>query len=163
MQIPTLRPSSGFTLIESLIAMAILVTAFAGLAQVILHAGKTASDDWRRQVASTAAQSKLEWLRSRRLAFDANGTEVTDEALKDSPAGALERDVDGYHEVLDDTGAPGEPATGHAAAFVRRWSVVSSRSAISTVAIEVCVFLWPARDGRESAEPCVGTIRARQP
>jgi len=167
----TLKPSSpqaldnppGFTLLETLIATGILVTALAGIAQLFVLTARTTRDSGSQGVALVAAQAKLETLRSLQLAYGPAGELLTDPALEASPSQSLLEDTADYVDALDETGgvAPDEAA----AAFTRRWAITPiDRTEPRAVVIEVCVFRAPAGGVTPvAAEACLATIRSRQP
>lgn len=156
----------GSSLVEVLVAAAILVTVFAGLAQVFVYTGRFTRDLSRRDVALLSAQSKIEWLRSRPLAYEEDGTPTRDPALAPSPEESLVADVPGYHDRLDTDGIviAEDDAQAAAPAFVRRWAVTPLDDVPDAVALEVCVYRWPAEVGAvAAAETCLATVRVRQP
>jgi hypothetical protein len=156
---------AGSSLVEVLVAAAILVTVFAGLAQLFVYTGRFTRDSSRREVAVLAAQSKIEWLRARTFAYGAGGTLASDPALEPSPEEALVADVHGYHDLLDMNGIVMAGDGGESApAFVRRWAIRALDDGPDAMAIEVCVYRWPAGETPVTgAEICLATIRARQP
>jgi prepilin-type N-terminal cleavage/methylation domain-containing protein len=99
-----MRPESGFSLVETLVAMAILLVTIGSFIQVFGIAAAANQRAARRSLASLAAMQKMEELRSEAAS-----------ALATSPAAVLQADVDGYNDRL-----PGG-ATG--VAFTRRWSI----------------------------------------
>ena len=106
----------GFTLIEVLIALGILVLAALGTAQLLGAAAVAVRDARVHAVAATAAAQRMEQLLA--LEWGAPGLAI-------SPAGALDDNVDGCVDYLDADGqvlgaGPMVPA---GAAFVRRWSI----------------------------------------
>ncbi len=155
--------AQGFTLLETLIATGILVTALAGIAQLFVLTARTTRDSGSYGVALVAAQAKLEALRSRQLAYGAAGDLLTDPALEASPSQSLLEDTADYVDALDETGGvvPDEAA----AAFTRRWAITPiDRHEPRAVVIEVCVFRAPASGVTPvAAEACLATIRSRQP
>jgi Tfp pilus assembly protein PilV len=154
---------SGFTLIETLIATGLIVTAVAGLAQLFALSVRFTRDSGQFGVALVAAQDKLESLRSARYGYDNDGAPVTDPSLDTSPGGTLIDDVTNYADWLDERGIVVETRAG--AAYVRRWRVTEiAGDEPAAVAIDVCVFRMPA-DHTEpaSAGACLATIRVRQP
>lgn len=159
------RSSSGFTLLETIVATAILVTALAGLAQLFILSSRLTAHAGRQSGAAFAAQSKLEWLLSSAFMYNADGDPVTDPALEPSPPEALANDVDGYFEHLDGDGQVIFADESDAGVYVRRWAITALDDAIpEALVIEVCVFRAPAVDTAVSgAESCLSTIRARQP
>ena len=153
----------GFTLIETLIATALIVTAVAGLAQLFALSVRFTRDSGQFGVALVAAQDKLESLRSVRFDYDESGHLVTDPVLHPSPPDSLMLDVNGYVDWLTDGGAAINTPNG--AEYVRRWRVSEMAAAEpAAVAIDVCVFRLPAVNAPpSSADACLATIRVRQP
>jgi len=162
MPVPSLRSSSGFSLAETLVATLILVTALAGVAQLVAVSVRQAREPGARGAAVAAAQAKAEWLRARTFGFGPGGERVTDAALLPSPPGAMAADAPGYADTLDHDGR--EVGAGdEGAAWARRWSILSVDAASpDAIAIEVCVFREAGR-AAVAAEACVFTLRARQP
>jgi prepilin-type N-terminal cleavage/methylation domain-containing protein len=104
----------GFSLVEVLVATAILTAGVAGLAQLVALASRTTLHAKEITFAAVLAQEKVE-----RLLADV----VT--AAATSPPGALESNVDGYVDFADAAGrllgsGPTAPA---GSAYVRRWSI----------------------------------------
>ena len=167
MRWPSLRRSPGFTLIETLIATCILVTVFTGIAGLLVSSMRFARESGRHGSAMLVAQAKLEWLRAKEYAYGPEGDRVTDVALSPSPPGALGHDTSGYQDALDADGSVVDAADGPNAgpAWVRRWAVTSMDAGVpDAVAIEVCVYHWPAHDvSPGAADACLSTIRVRQP
>ena len=161
---PAPKSPEGFTLLETLIATGILVTALAGIAQLFVLTARTTRDSGANGVALVAAQAKLEMLRSLQLAYGAAGELLTDPALEASPSRSLLEDTANYFDALDETGGivADEEA---AAAFTRRWAITPiDRNEPQAVVIEVCVFRSPARGVKPgAAEACLATLRSRQP
>jgi prepilin-type N-terminal cleavage/methylation domain-containing protein len=124
--------ASGFSLIEVLIATAIVVSAAAGLGRLFV-----ASADATRVAGGTAtalllAEQKLEELHA------------ADGPLTASPAGALTTDTGGFVDYWDLSGAPAITSSPGAApagsVFVRRWSIEPARSgSIAPVVLQVVV------------------------
>lgn len=148
----------GFTLIETLVASSILITALAGVAQLFAM-----SAQWSRQAAVAngallAAQGKLEELSDAAFRYGAAGEVITDPALQQSPSDSLRGDFPPYVDWLD---ASGHLAANAAAAFLtRRWRITAAGSGVpDSIAIEVCVF----RAHAAQADVCLATVRTRQP
>ena len=77
----------GFTLFETLIATGILVTAFAGVAQLFVLGTQLTRQSVRSGAALVGAQDKLESLRGARFAYDVDGTaEAIRMAVEMTPA-----------------------------------------------------------------------------
>ena len=149
---------------ETLVATALLVTALAGVAQLVTASARFLLDAGRGETALIAAQAKLESLRSLAWTYDALGGPISDPSLAPSPAGALDADLEGYSDYLDHGGRAVD-RTGEAAMFRRRWSIVRvDDGAPDALAIEVCVARMG--DGVRSAlaaEACLMAVRTRQP
>jgi prepilin-type N-terminal cleavage/methylation domain-containing protein len=106
--------AAGFSLVETLVAVAILAGALASLAQLIGLAAAANLRARRTTVATLVARQKMEELRS--LPWDA--------ALGPSPAGSLATGVDGYCDFFDARGQQFDSSSVPAGvAFVRRWSI----------------------------------------
>ena len=182
------RSSDGFTLIETLVAVALLAGLAAGLARVVVVASRAVRIGAADSVATFAATQKLEELRSLEWSFDSRtGARVTDTTtdlaqpgsrgggvgLRPSPAGAMEAALPGYVDYLDasgawiGTGAEPQPGT----VYVRRWAVATHESNQDLLVLQVAVI-----DRRvSSAEPpravrphdpgvlWIATLRARAP
>jgi prepilin-type N-terminal cleavage/methylation domain-containing protein len=138
-----LRSRSGFTLVEVLVALSLMVVVSIGVVQlfaIALTAGHVSRD---RTVAVWLATGKLEQLRSLewRIELDRPGglvrhTDVTSDVsvdpaaaggpgLRDSPPGTLVNSAPGYADYLDRLGrhvgsGASPPST---AVYVRRWAV----------------------------------------
>lgn len=137
----------GFTLLETLIATGIVVTAVAGLAQLVAFSAGLARASSESAVALAAAQRKLETLRALEYGFDEAGVATSDRQL--APAR--------YVDWLDASGVEVEEAD---AAFVRRWQITTiDATEPSLIGIEVCVVDARAR----IPDACLATLRTRQP
>lgn len=172
----------GFTLIEVLVSLSILVTVVLGVAQSFTLAIR--SNDRARSMAFTTilAAEQLERLRALSWHFDAAGSRITDletdlsrspeqaggVGLRPSPADALDRNVSGYCDFLNGTGrsigAGTSPPTG--TAYVRRWSI-EPLAAHPLDGIVLHVRVLPAQSALSSERPVVGearvsTVRARR-
>jgi len=153
----------GFTLFETLVATGLLVTALAGVAQLLVLSTHLTRQATASGAALLAAQDRLESLRALAFGYDDDGAPVTAAGLQPSPPTSLDEDVDPYVDWLDSNGQPG--ATTQTGVFTRRWRISTvDELTPPAVAVEVCVFTAPAehRDPR-SADACLSTIRARQP
>lgn len=158
--------SSGFTLIETLVATGVLVTALIGIAQLLALSVRSTRDAGTQGGALLAAQDKVEALRSLPFAYGPLGAPVTDPGLASSGGLSLATDTEGYVDYLDVQGAAVDVNDeAHGAVFTRRWRVLPlDRFVPEALALEVCVFFWPAEGLVPSqAEACVATVRARQP
>ena len=72
---PSLR---GFTLVETLVATGVLITAIAGLAQLFTLSVRVTRDSAQFGTALLAAQDKLESLRSFHFTYDDDGNLLSD-------------------------------------------------------------------------------------
>jgi type II secretory pathway pseudopilin PulG len=155
--------SNGFTLLETVVAMGILVTVLAGIAHLFALSARQTTASAASGLGLVAAQAKLEMLRSLPLAYGPLGETITDPSLQASPPASLREDIDGYVEYLDESGEMVDEEAD--AAFTRRWAVTPiDHFEPRAVVIEVCVYRSPAQ-GRSpvGAEACLATIRSRQP
>ena len=169
------RPlEAGFTLIEVVVALALLVVLSLGvvsLFSVAIEAGRVASD---RTIAVVLAAGKMEQLRSLewRFELDPSGLPVprTDlvtnasldpmspggPGLAESPAGTLDRDTPPFVDYLDRRGrwvGNGASPPGNAA-YVRRWAIHRLPSdPARVVAFEVLVTTIRASRGRTTSGP----------
>lgn len=151
----------GFTLLETIVATGILVTALAGIAQLFVLSTHLTRQASASGTAIVAAQDKLESLRALAFSYDSTGAPVTAPGLQPSPPASLDADVASNVDWLD---LRGETSTADAAAFVRRWKITAIASSPDAIAIEVCVFTAPASGADyRSAETCLASIRTRQP
>ena len=182
--------SAGFTLIETLIAVALLAGLAAGLAHLVVVVRRAVSLGGADAVALQAATQKLEELRSLDWTFDPRtGRRLTDTTadlaqpvpsgrgpgLRASPAGAatLEASLPGYADHLDASGAwiaaaGGDPSPG--AAYVRRWAVGPHAASADLLVLQVAVLDLRGRSAEErrSIRPhdpgvtWIATLRARR-
>lgn len=135
-----MKPSHGFTLLEVLIALSLLIVGVLAATELSTLAIRAA--DWSRlaSAASIAADQKLEELRALPFGFDESGVAVQDPELAVSPSDALSRNTDGYVEYLDASGRILSGNADRASAFVRRWSIRPlAVHPATTLAIEVLV------------------------
>ena len=152
----------GFTLLETVVATGILITALAGLVHLLALSVRFTRESGDAAVALVAAQDKLEALRALQYGFDDSGAAVTDARLQPSPSSSLDADTAPYVDWLDGSGAP---TGGDGAVLARRWRVtpIDGRTP-AAIAVEVCVFRMPSVGrGPLSADACLATVRSRQP
>jgi hypothetical protein len=176
--------SSGFTLLEVVIALGLMSGALVALAHVILQAGQASATARRTALASVLALEKLEQLRGLAWGYDEEGGHVQDSrsdasgalvsesggiGVSVSPRDSLAEDVPGfvdYHEAsgrwIGHGGAP--PAN---AAFTRRWSVTPLEDAPGdTLVLQVTVLALAnaaAGGGPGSELAHVATLKTRRP
>jgi type II secretory pathway pseudopilin PulG len=106
----------GFSLLEALVATAVLATGIATLAQLAFMAMRAAERARTLSFATIVAEAKMEELRA---------AAAGDDAMPHSPAGALEANTAGFCDFLDRYGSPiagGEDPPPNTM-YVRRWSV----------------------------------------
>jgi type II secretory pathway pseudopilin PulG len=168
----------GFSLLEALVASAILIVAVAGLVPLLILSTKANHDAHTSTFAVALAQQKLEQLRTLAWNVDAAGVAVSDTTtdittmpeqagigvgLSSSPAGALDRNTAGYVDFLDGSGAVlTDPRS--VPAFTRRWSIapVASNPA-NTLLLEVRVVRGNSSGSRRlPGEARVATVRTRK-
>lgn len=160
----TYRPCPrGFTLVETLIATGLLVTAIAGLAQLFALSVRFTRDSVQSGVALAGAQDKLEAFQALRFGYDEDGESVTDARLNGTPAASLSGDVEGCVDWLDASGAVLPDARG--SEYVRRWRITTiAADEPEAIAIDVCVFsIRAASRDPHHADACLATVRVRQP
>jgi hypothetical protein len=131
---------AGSTLIEVLIATALLATGVLAMAQMFAISASSNLSARNNTFTTVLAEQKLEQLRSLAWGFDTEGLPVSDfttdtavspessvggTGLQPSPAGALQRNTPGYVDHLDSQGQIiGKDALVPAdAMYTRRWSV----------------------------------------
>ena len=91
----------GFTLLETLVATSILITALAGVAQLFILGTHLTRQSGASGLALVAAQDKLESLRGQAFTYDPGGAPVTAPALQPSPPTTLAEDTEPYVDWLD--------------------------------------------------------------
>jgi prepilin-type N-terminal cleavage/methylation domain-containing protein len=119
----------GFSLVEVIVATAVLCTAIIGIAQLSIVSMRMNRAARTTTVATVLARQRMEQLQSARW------TELTT-----SPFAALDRNTAGYCDFLDGNGRmlAGGTSPPAAAAFVRRWSI-DSLAAGGALLIQVSV------------------------
>ncbi len=158
MRIPSTISSDGFTLIEAIVAAAILTTAIVALAHLLALGVRQSQNDRRSLITIVAAQAKLEELRGIPWTFNVEGA-----GLAPSPSTSLSEDTAGFVEYLDTFGSvAATDAERHAASYTRRWSVARVDALDSELlALRVCVLDRGSRAAH--SDTCVATIRTRRP
>ena len=140
-----IHSAHGFSLIEVMVASAILGCAVLSVAQLVATATAATADARRVSEATLLAWQKLDELRSLAFAFDDGGLPVTDPLLVPSPAGTLSADTDGYVERVDDR-------------YRRRWAVAPAAGNPDLLMLRVRVL--PV--GRDNELASVVTLRGRR-
>ena len=160
-RVETRRTARGFTLVEVLIALALFVTAAAGVAQLCAVAARVARDSREHAESVILAAAKMDQLRALEWAYapgppgdpPALRTDVTTNVsepalsgdgpgLQLSPAGTLTANRPPYVDYIDRNGrwvgnGADPPRT---AVFIRRWSVrPGSADGYRTLVIQVRV------------------------
>jgi hypothetical protein len=133
------RSDQGASLIEALIAAAVVTTIAAGVAHLLAWARHEAWAAGVRSTAAVVAVQKMERLRSLSWQVDADGNIVSDErtnlaedpptadgtGMGPSPAGSLEQNVMGFVDYVDGharwCGTGTHPPA--CAAYIRRWAI----------------------------------------
>lgn len=141
----TLKCPSGFSLVEVMVAAAILGCAVLSVAQLVATATTATADARRVSEATLLAWQKMDELRSLAFAFDDAGLPVTDPELSPSPAGTLSTDTNGYVERLDDL-------------YRRRWAIAPAAGDPDLLLLRVRV----VAAGRENELASAVTLRARR-
>ena len=144
----TRRSARGFSLLEVVLALAVLIVAVLALAQAFAFTGRATQQGRRLTMAAVLAEQKLAQLRGLAWSYDSTGVRVSDvqtntaampevpaggAGLQPSPPGTLDGNIDGYCDVLDATGRilaacpPSGPSGGFSVpdgtSFIRRWSI----------------------------------------
>jgi prepilin-type N-terminal cleavage/methylation domain-containing protein len=131
---------SGFSLVEVMVATAILATAVVALAELFGISTKTNASAKNAGMTMILAEQKIEQLRSLAFGFDVSGLPVNDittdtavyppaatggKGLSPSTTNTIQAGTDGYVDYLDaygrSLGGGTTPPTN--TAFIRRWSV----------------------------------------
>jgi hypothetical protein len=143
------RAQSGVTLIEAVLALAILAGICGGAAAAIAAGRVVATQARHEAVAVAMAGARLGELQS--LAFTI-GPETTAPELGTTPADALWRDRDGCVDYLDAAGrALGSGAASRrAAAYVRRWRIGRRGAGGSELAV-LAVLVAPMAEAERAA------------
>jgi len=131
------RTESGFSLIEVLVAIGIIVVLVTSVSQLFAVATRLNVDARVRTAATLLAMEKLEELRELAFGFDSQGVTLTDVTTDTSPAvmagggtglmpgGSIDQSVAGYSDSLDLFGRRADLAR---AGFVRRWAIEPLRT-----------------------------------
>src|SRR5262249_53785112 len=130
----------GFTLVETVTAIAIIAVALTALAQLFVIASQANADARRSSFASILATQKIEELRS----LGADLTQQGDVSLSSDISGACDF-LDEYGRSLG-TGTSPLPGT----VYIRRWSVEPIPSALDTFVLQVAAF---PRSWKGGADP----------
>jgi prepilin-type N-terminal cleavage/methylation domain-containing protein len=168
------RNAQGFTLVEVLTSMAILVCVAAGVAQLVAGALGAVRASWEQSSTAIMAAAKMEELRSLAWTYEPaepgvagvpRSDRTTDLSRPDrparanaglslSPANALSVNSPPYVDYLDDCGRwvgnGNDPPEG--AVFIRRWAIVPlADDQERTLALHVLVTTVRQEQGRVSS------------
>jgi prepilin-type N-terminal cleavage/methylation domain-containing protein len=162
MNAPCRHTSNGFSLIEVLVAMTLLVVAITSIAQLSAISARANVDARSTTIASLLAAQKMEQLRALAWSIDAASQPVSDTStdvtafppvpdagvgLTPSPAESLTANADGYCDLLDAAGRTVRGAAGsfEGAAYVRRWGIAPlPADPADTIVLQVLVTRYPA-------------------
>jgi prepilin-type N-terminal cleavage/methylation domain-containing protein len=158
----TLDSSRGFSLIEVMVASAILACAVLSVAQVVAVATSATAGARGVSEATMLAWQKVDELRGLAFTYDDAGVPVTDDGLASSPGGTLSRDTAGYIEHLDAFGQrlgdDGVESPPRGARYRRRWAIALTGGAPDAVIVRVRVL----DVAREQELASAATVRARR-
>jgi len=170
----------GLTLVDALVATAILATVAAGAGSLLTWSARAI---WTSSTQSTAmwlAEQKLEQLCALEWSVDAEGVDLSDQTtnagtdpmrddgpgLSPSPASAIDENTGGYMDFVGHDGVwRGDAAPQNGAAFVRRWSIVPLPSDPRNTLV-VTVSVRPLSEAARDASPVssgatLQTVRTR--
>ena len=154
----TFTSANGFSLLEALIAAALLAGAIGSLAHLVTRSAEQSLRSEALTVALTLAQAKLEELRAYAFSFDAGGARIDSPMLAPSAADALAQDSPPHVEALDRFG---QVVAGDAVpAYRRRWLIAPQPLDADTLFIASCVV--PGVSGSAPGDACVWGIRTRR-
>lgn len=168
----------GFTLVEVLVATAILLTAIGSLIELLTTSARAARASRRIACASALANARLEQLQTLAWTTGPDGGMLSDltsdlsqvapapggSGLAPSPAGTLDTNIPGFVDFLDADGhwlGAGDRAPPRTA-YVRRWAITAPAEedgASSDIRILRVVVLIDAGRGSISAPPRERAIR----
>ena len=114
----------GFSLVEVLVAMALVASTAIGLAELFVVSSQVTHAARISSVATLAAESKRAELRARPWAYVGSAV-LSDDGLAVSPSTALTVSVAGFVDYVDVSGLPIayalQPSSN--SVYVRRWSI----------------------------------------
>jgi prepilin-type N-terminal cleavage/methylation domain-containing protein len=164
-----MRNAHGFSLLEVLVAMAILTSGVTALAQLATISTRANVSARTTTSAALLAQAKMEQLRSLAWGLDADGIPISDltsdiaavpntptggVGLSPSPPDALVRNNSGYCDFVDSRGRllGGGATPPAAAAYARRWSIEPMPAfPDSTLILQVRVTRMPGSGAADGA------------
>jgi prepilin-type N-terminal cleavage/methylation domain-containing protein len=156
-----LSATRGFSLLEVLVAMTILLGALTMLAQLSAMATRANATARTTSITTLLAVQKMEQLRALAWGFDASGSPSSDTTtdittlpprpnegvgLSPSPGTTLDQNTPGYCDFVDASGRSlgGDEAAAANAVFARRWSVEPLPAFPDTLVLQVIVTRVPA-------------------
>jgi hypothetical protein len=152
----------GATLVEALVAGALLLTLASGTASLITLARGLSTRAEQLMSGTALATARLQILRSVPWTYGIDGSADEVAVLTTSGIDTLSRNTSGFFELANEFGEAGSVGAS-APAFAVRWAIGSTAAgAGETRSLEVCVFAWPAADNSPPLV-CVASARARQP
>jgi prepilin-type N-terminal cleavage/methylation domain-containing protein len=179
--------SAGFSLLEVLVAMTILMAGAAALAPLAAISSRVNAGAQTMTMAALLAQEKMEQLRGVEWSADALGVPISDTTtdvtvmpeaaaggtgLRSSPPRALGRNTPGYCDFVDARGRSlgGGPDPPAGVLYVRRWSVELLPTITgTTIVLQVRVNRWrsagpadAAAAGRAPDEARLVTLKTRR-
>ena len=165
------HPEDGFSLIEVLVAIGVIVVLVTSLSQLFAMAIMSNVNARARTAASLLATEKLEELRELAFGFDSQGVTLTDGTTDTTGSltvsggtglisgGSLDQSLAGYSDYLDLFGRRTDLAR---AAFVRRWSIQPLQTdAANGLALSVVVLPRSATGQRRTGPDVVRLVTAR--
>jgi hypothetical protein len=153
---------AGSTLVEAVVAAALLVTVATGTATLILLGHQMGQRTEQSIAATSLAAARLESLAAVAWEYDLGGGAPVVQAMAVTPGDALDQNLADRSETTDEAGrVVGSPGA-ESPRFVVRWAVWSVPTAMDARAIEVCVFRWPGATGAMPLT-CLASARVRQP
>jgi type II secretory pathway pseudopilin PulG len=134
------KSESGFSLVETLVATALLAVSLVALAELFGVAAKSNASARTGSFAAVLAEQKIEQLRALTWGFDSLGLPISDSAtdtsvspelaaggtgLSPSPSNTLQANTDGYVDYLDNNGVQlgGGTVIPAGTAYIRRWMI----------------------------------------
>lgn len=159
----TFTGDAGFTLVEALVAAALLATLAAGFLPLLVQTRRFLEQSELVTVASMAAAARVEQLLAVPWEYDGEGMSSPAPVLAPSAGDSLGGNAAGFHDWIDDNGQTVDDVSPGMARLVRRWAIAPVPGATGdALAIEVCVFAAAATAGAQPVA-CVATVRVRQP
>ena len=173
-----LAGSAGATLVEVLVATAVVASGVMSIAQLLLLSASTNASARHITIASTLAAQKVEQLRGLIWGYDVEGIPVSDVStdtsvmpqaevggtgLRPSPADALGRNTGGYVDHLDSYGRiVGNRSIPPTAVYTRRWSIEPLPDEADTLVIRVAVYRRERSERPSTAEAEMVNVRTRK-